>query len=102
MFLKECDAVGNVIEPNTHEERRELWRSYIESLRREDSKVDWRFIEMEMFESYDSSSSSSYSKTSNDGNVVLFSSFPGPARPQMMATNVSLDLFSSDDIFHWK
>lgn len=73
MFLKECDAVGNVIEPNTHEERRELWHSCIESLRREDSKVDWRFIEMEMFESYDSSS---YRKASSDSNVVLLSSFP--------------------------
>lgn len=36
---------------------------------------------MEMFESCDSNSSSSYRNASSDGNVILFSSFPGPMKP---------------------
>lgn len=57
VFIRDCDASSNVVESDTQEERWELWHPCIESPRRVDSKVNRIFFKMEMFRSYDSSSS---------------------------------------------
>lgn len=40
---------GNVVEPNTHKEISELWNYCVESSKRENGKINWKFVEMEMF-----------------------------------------------------
>lgn len=57
-------------------------------------KINWIFVEMEMFRSCDSSSSSFDSDISNDNDIIFVSCYPTPTRnavrPQLTTTNVTL------------
>lgn len=61
MFIRDCDACDNVVNPNTHEERWKLWCRCIESSKGVDGKVNWKFVEIKMFGSYYNSFSNSNS-----------------------------------------
>lgn len=83
VFIRDCDASGNVVESNTHEDIWELWCRCVESSSRVGDIQHWNFVETEVFASYENSSSNFDSDERIDNDIILVSSFQWSTRSLM-------------------
>ncbi|KAL5053624.1 hypothetical protein RYX36_034306, partial [Vicia faba] len=83
-FISFNRSQHKVIEPKNDVEMRDLWTQCLRSSKRGARKVAWKFIEIEIFCSYKSSSNGSLRSCSpSDSNTALVSSFSSSTRSFM-------------------
>lgn len=94
VFIRKCDSSMRNIEPKYGVERCELWTRCLRSSKRDTRKVDWKFIEMKLFGSYESSSSGSLGSGSpSDRETNLVSTSLSPTRFVMVLSTSNQSSF---------
>lgn len=77
VFIMDYNKSSNVVKPDTHEEKWEVWRCCIESTKRVENKVNLKFVKTKMFRSCDNSFNSSDSNQSRDNDFIFAPSYSG-------------------------